>query len=235
MAPSNAARSDSWAAKASADEMQLKARKARRFEETEAALPLLKIASLPAQLLNVTNVLAHLGRRNPLARQVTKDDVVWMLDNVAFKPGRFNSWQAEFVTAVFERESKERLVDLVGVIARIIGLADEAQEFETLEERLLPFVWDLRPGRKLTAVHSDKRLALGPTGPNGIAGDVVKLPAGEPGALAKTHASVPQGVTGMLSSWTYFAEPEGWSVVSGMSLTCILRCVADPFCAEGLA
>ncbi|CAI4213338.1 unnamed protein product [Parascedosporium putredinis] len=185
MAPSNTARSDSWAAKASADEMQLKARKARHFEETEAALPLLKIASLPAQLLNVTNVLAYLGRRNPRA------------------PARV----------------KERLVDLVGVIARIIGLADEAQEFETLEERLLPFVWDLRPGRKLTAVHSDKRLALGPTGPNGIAGDVVKLPAGEAGALAKTHAAVPQGVTGMLSSWTYFAEPEGWSVVSDVDDT----------------
>ncbi|PKS10892.1 hypothetical protein jhhlp_002650 [Lomentospora prolificans] len=225
---SSAARSDSWAAKLSADEMQIKARKARKFEETEAALPILKITSLSTQLINVQGILAHLGNKNPLARQVTKDDVVWMLDNVAFKPGRFNSWQAEFVTAVFERESKERLVDLVGAIARIIGLADEAHEFATLEERLLPFVWDLRPGRRLAAAHGEKRLALGPTGPNGIASDLVKLPAGKPGALAKTNASVPQGVTGILSSWTYFAEPEGWSVISDVDDTIKVTLTNDP-------
>lgn len=214
---SSAARSDSWAAKLSADEMQAKARKVRRFDETEAALPVIKVqASLPAQLLNVPALFSHLGSRNPLARQVTYGDVVWMLDNVAFKPGLFSSWQAEFVTAVFEKESKEKLVDLVAVIARIIGLADEDHEFETLEERLLPFVWDLRPGRKLLAAHGDKQFILGPTGPNGIAGHLVKLPTGTPGALTRTKAVVSNGITGILSSWTYFSEPEGWSVVSGM-------------------
>src|SRR5690606_30225191 len=122
-------RSDTTAAKLSADEMQLKARKQRRFPETEASLPAFgpkKHLSLASQLLGAVELLSYLGSRNPLPRPVVPGDEVWVLDNVAFKPSKNSAWQAEFVVAVFEKESKDHLMDAVAIISRIIGLADEA-------------------------------------------------------------------------------------------------------------
>lgn len=209
--------------------MQLKTRKERRFNETEAILPsTLKKASLPSQLVNAVELLSFLGSRNPLPRPVVPGDEVWILDNVAFKGPRGSGWQTEFVMAVFEKEPKCHLMDAVGILAGIIGLADEAHERKTIEERLLPFVWDLRPGRKLTAVHGSKRVTLGPTGTDGVSSDVISLPSSEPGTISKTVASVPDGVTGILQSWTYFSEPEGWSIISDVDDTIKVTNTGDP-------
>jgi hypothetical protein len=200
-----------------AGSMQQKARKERKFHETEAALPRVRTEPESAlELLNVSTILSHLGSRNPMPKPIVAGDIVWLLDNVAFKPSRLGSWQAEFTIAVFENEPKCAVVDVVHVIARIIGLADESQEYRTIEERLMPFLWDLRRGRQVLAQMNDRQLKLGPTGPGGVSHDVMKVPKAEEGTIVKTDALVPKGVGGFLQSWTYFAEPEGWSVVSGL-------------------
>lgn len=212
-------RSDSWAANKSAvSDMQLRTRKKHGFDKTEALLPLIKPqVTLAMKAMDVVGLLSYLGKRNPLPRPVAPGDVVWMMDNVAYK-GPKGVWQAEFVAAVFEGEPKCVVVDVVQVIARILGLADDAQEHATIEERLLPFLWDLRVGRKFTAVQGDKNLALGPTDSMGISSDILRVPRSAAGSTATSTAKVPEGVTGELQSWTYFADPEGWSVISGMRL-----------------
>lgn len=215
-------RSDSWAAnKSSVNDMQLRTRKKRGFDKTEALLPLIKPhATLAMKAMDAVGLLSYLGRRNPLPRPVAPGDVVWMLDNVAHKSAK-NGWQAEFISAVFEKEAKCAVMDVVQAIARIIGLADDAEERATIEERLMPFLWDLRAGRRFTAVHGDKKVVLGPTDSGGIASDMVRLPRSSPGSIARTTGKVPEGVTGVLQSWTYFAGPEGWSVISGEYLYCV--------------
>ena len=216
-----------------ANNMQHKARKERKFDETEAVLPRVRAETALPIDLNVSSILSHLGSRNPMPKPIVPGDIVWMLDNVAFKPSRLGSWQAEFTVAVFENEPKCVVVDVVNVIARLVGLADESHEYRTIEERLMPFLWDLRRGRQVLAQQKDKNFKLGPTGPGGVAHDVIKVPAGEEGTIVKSDALVPKGVGGILQSWTYFAEPDGWSVVSGLSsrpffiypvLTTLLTC-----------
>ena len=209
-------RSDSWAAnKSSVNDMQLRTRKKKGFDKTEALLPLIKPhVTLAMKAMDVVGLLSYFGKRNPLPRPVASGDVVWMLDNVAHKSSK-NGWQAEYISAVFENDPKCTVMDVVQGIASIIGLADDAQERATIEERLMPFLWDLRVGRRFTAVHGDKRVVLGPTDSGGISSDIVRLPRSSPGSIARTTAKVPEGVTGVLQSWTYFAEPEGWSVISG--------------------
>lgn len=197
--------------------MQLRTRKQRGFDEAEAALPHIKPhVSLAMKAMDIVGLLSYLGRRNPLPRPVAPGDVVWMLDNVAFKPSEKSGWQTEFVAAVFEKEPKCTVVDVVQIIARVIGLADDAQENATIEERLMPFLWDLRAGRRFTVVHGDKKMVLGPSDSGGISSDMMRLPPSAPGSIPKTTANVPQGVTGILQSRTYFAEPEGWAVISGV-------------------
>lgn len=209
-------RSDSWAAnKSSINDMQLRTRKKKGFDKTEALMPLIKPhVTLAMKAMDVVGLLSYFGKRNPLPRNVASGDVVWMLDNVAHKTRK--GWQTEYISAVFEHDPKCVVMDVAQAIAGIIGLADDAQERATIEERLMPFLWDLRVGRRFTAEHGDRRIVLGPTDAMGIASDVVRLPRSSPGSYARTTAKVPQGVTGVLQSWTYFSEPEGWSVISGM-------------------
>jgi hypothetical protein len=202
-----------------ASTMQLRTRKAHRFDEIESSLPIPLLPNVQTSFLSASGLLSHLGSRNPFAKPVTDEDVVWLFDNTAFKPSRFGSWQAEFVTAVFEQEPKCAVVDIVATVARIIGLADNSAEMKTIEERLIPFLWDIRPGRHTRAITQKKEVKLGPTGPNGVSSDILKIPDAESGTLVKTSASVPSGTKGTLQMQTFYADPDGWAVVSGISST----------------
>ena len=197
--------------------MQLRTRREFGFDEVEASLPNPKLTQLP-QLLSATGVLSYLGSHNPLGKPVTGKDVVWLFDNTAFKPSRLGSWQAEFVAAVFEQEPKCTVADMVSGIAGKLGLADDAEQLKTIEERLMPFLWDIRPGRQIRAVQDQKEIKLGPTGPNGISSDIIRIPTSESGTLVKTSASTPSGTQGLLDAHTYFADPDGWAIISGVPL-----------------
>lgn len=68
---------------------------------------------------SLSGLFSRLGRLIPLSKPCTRDDIVWLLDNTAFQSAPGAAWHAEFVAAVFEREDKARLVDVVTGVARV--------------------------------------------------------------------------------------------------------------------
>jgi len=87
--------------------LQSRTRTERGFEETEAAL-LKDSAAKKLVPSKISDVLSYLGRRNPLPVAVTKTDIVWVMDNVAFRSPNTGGWEAEFVAAVFESKPAAR-------------------------------------------------------------------------------------------------------------------------------
>ncbi|KAJ0165881.1 Phosphatidate phosphatase APP1 [Colletotrichum tanaceti] len=219
---------DSKIATAYADEMQKRTRKERRFDEVEAQLPNPRVPVLQSALMTANGLLSHLGSYNPWGRPVTDDDIVWLLDNTAYKPSRLGSWQAEFVAAIFEKEPKCAVVDIVQAVAKKLGLADDAEELQTIEERILPFLWDVQPSRLLRVVHQKRELKLGPSATNGISTDTLKVPEQPSGTAVTSSAAVPRGATGLLEMQTYFAAPEGWAIISDIDDTIKLTQTSDP-------
>ncbi|KAK1253934.1 hypothetical protein MKX07_002011 [Trichoderma sp. CBMAI-0711] len=142
-------------------------------------------------------------------------------------------WQAEFIMAVFEGEPKCKVADIVAGLAGIIGLADDAEERKTIEERLLPFLWDIRAGRATTvSQHGGAQLKLGPSGLNGISTNVLKLVHDGEGATSDGHTKRAtldvEGVEGVLSMETHFAGPEGWGIISDIDDTIKITTTSDP-------
>jgi hypothetical protein len=205
--------------------MQMKTRKQRRFDETEAGLPSLSpntafnhLGPLTAKLRvpsKLSDLLSYLGPYNPRPQQITDSDAVWLFDNVAFRGPRGN-WEAEFVTAVLAQHPSCDVAEVVSQVAEKIGLSKNASETATIEQRLLPFLMDIRPGRLVNAAFgSGTNLKLGPGGRNGLSSDVKELPRGNAGDLVTTKAKVPSGANGLLEMKTMYTEPEGWAVISG--------------------
>lgn len=213
--------------------MQRRTRKQNNFDKVEAELPdPQKLAAASAHALagnltpgfttrfSLSGALGLLGRLNPFGgRAVTHGDAVWLLDNTAYRPGRFSSWEAEFVAAVFEEEPRSHLVDAVAGVARVLGIADDAEERKTIQERLIPFVWDVRIAKTVSVVQAGSRKAikLGPTGFNGISSNVMQIASHSKGALVDaTAGGLPSGIPGLLGMQTYYAGPSGWGIISGM-------------------
>lgn len=166
-------------------------------------------------------ILSKLGRRNPFNHPLNPNDVLWLFDSIAFRhPERDDAWHADFAFAVFKRQPRSRLKYTVGAISRLLGFADDPDALNTIEERLSSFIWDVRPSKRLKLVHQGVELKLGPTGSNGIGEDVVPVQGHSSGTVVTTTPVLPaKGVGGILKMKTFFAEPEGWAVISGMSVT----------------
>lgn len=201
-----------------ANDMQVRTRQHRNFDKVQGQL-VDPQNSTPYQL-SISGVLNNLSLWNPFAKAIVKGDIVWLFDNTAFKGAENEEWQAEFIMAVFENEAKCKVADIVAGIARAIGLADDAEERKTIEQRLMPFLWDIRTARTTTVAQGDLSLKLGPSGFNGIATNVCKLLHHGKGSSSsfttkKTMLDV-EGVEGVLSMQTHFALPEGWGIISGM-------------------
>lgn len=159
--------------------------------------------------------LSYLGSNNPFPLPIAADDVVWLMDNVAFR-GRGGQWEAEFVTAAFDQKPSGRVVDIVGDIASKVGLSKGSHEEKTIETRIAPFVMEILPGRQLKVDFSGStQLKLGPGGRNGISTDLKRVPTAGAGDVVRSTADVPMGVVGLLEMKTVYAEPEGWAVISG--------------------
>lgn len=198
--------------------MQLRTRKEKKFDEVEADLPGVTLQQTQRFSIDaLRSRLSGLSRFNPFSKAIARGDIVWLLDNTAFRPSRMGSWQAEFVTAVFEQEPKHKMVDLVAGIARTLGLADDAEEKRTIEERLGPFVWDIQVARAVVVMQagSRKQLKLGATGTGGCSSDVVKISGHSKGSFIKANAVVTGGVSGLLEMQTFYAGPDGWAIISG--------------------
>lgn len=204
-----------------AGDLQQRTRKEKNFDQVESKLPDPKSApfSMPdVPSFSIGGIVKKVGDWNPFGKAVSKDDTVWLLDNTAFRTSRIRSWQAEYVAAVFERDPKCKVADIVSGIAESIGLADDAKEKDTIEERILPFLWDIRMVRIVKVGIQGKELKLTPTNINGISTEVLKIPSADKGAIVKSSAKVPAGADGILEAQTFYAGPEGWGIISGKSM-----------------
>ncbi|KAI1187894.1 hypothetical protein F5B17DRAFT_297142 [Nemania serpens] len=215
-------------------EMQKRTRKECRFDETEQDLPgLFSTLSAAATEFSAKDklyaALSYLGLMNPVPRPVTADDTVWLLDNTAYRNKKTSVWEAEYVAAVFSQRSSLPLVYAVDAIADKIQLQERDQAYKTLEERIAPFVQDIKPGTQVKALHRGRSpIKLGPGGYNGISSQTKKLPDGSDGEVVPTTAHVPKGADGLLEMRTFYAEAEGWGVISDIDDTIKVTQTSDP-------
>ncbi|KAK1773587.1 hypothetical protein QBC45DRAFT_461135 [Copromyces sp. CBS 386.78] len=200
----------------------------RGFEPTETSLANLMKTQGLVQKFKVTHLLSYLGWLNPIPIGVSKNDAVWLFDNVAFR-GPNGTWQAEFVTAVFDARVSTKLVDIVGDIAEKVGLSKGDKQEKTIEQRITPFLMEVLPGRRVDIKFGESTaLRLGPGGRNGISSDLKKLPDSAAGTVVKSAAEVPSGAGGLLELNTFYTEPEGWAVISDVDDTIKITQTSDP-------
>ncbi|KAI1371755.1 hypothetical protein F4677DRAFT_456962 [Hypoxylon crocopeplum] len=214
-----------------ATDMQQRTRKERRFDETERDLP--DFSPFPPALTSTDkafNFLSYLGKKNPFPRSITDDDTVWLLDNTAYRNEKTGKWEAEFVSAAFSQSSSCAIIDVVSAVAGKIDLDEDDPNYPTIEERIRPFLQDIKPGAQVNVLQGGKTpLKLGPGGRNGISSDVKRLPDSKDGALlVPTFAEVPKGADGVLEMQTFHAEPEGWGVISDIDDTIKITQTSDP-------
>ena len=202
----------------SAHDMQLRTRKAKNFDEVEAKLP--GTTKKAHQESVISKVITEVGSLLHKGQPVGKGDVVWLLDNTAFQDPSSSSssgaaWRAEFVAAVFESDPHCKTADVVAGIAKQVGLADDAAEKKTIEQRIMPFLWGVEERKTVEVQARDRELKLRPTNVNGITSEVLDVSDGAQGSFATASATVPDGVGGVLNMQTYYAGPEGWGIISG--------------------
>lgn len=114
----------------SAHDMQLRTRKEHNFDEVEANLPDPEVSPLQSTIVSASGIINSIGDLNPLGKAVTDGDVVWLLDNTAFRHAHLGaSWHAEFVAAVFEESRIPKSVTLS-------------------QESLAPWAWRMMLSRK---------------------------------------------------------------------------------------
>jgi hypothetical protein len=186
------------------------------FGQTESSLASVSSnQSLSRKDHKLGHFLSYFGSSNPFPLPIAADDVVWLMDNVAFR-GRGGEWEAEFLTAAFDQKPSGRVVDIVGDIADKVGLSRGSQEEKEIEKRIGPFVMEILPGRQVKVkFNGSTPLKLGPGGRNGISSDVRRVSKARGGDVVRSTADVPMGVAGLLEMKTVYAEPEGWAVISG--------------------
>ncbi|KAI3329742.1 hypothetical protein F4824DRAFT_516602 [Ustulina deusta] len=215
-------------------EMQQRTREKRRFDETERDLPDFSaqnstIASALTTKDKLYAALAYLGKRNPLPRSITADDTIWLLDNTAYRNDETGLWEAEYVAAMFSQHSSCTIVDAVGAIADKIQLEERDPGYKTLEERIGPFVQDIKPGTQAKVLYRGKSLMkVGPSGHNGVSSEVKRLPGSHDGEIVPTFAHVPKGANGLLEMRTFYADAEGWGVISDIDDTIKITQTSDP-------
>ena len=205
-------------------EAERETRRAEGFENVECELS--RHIGSRSNIPFLDNLTSFLGKRNMLAHEADPaTDLVWLLDNTAYRPVRNSSpnlgaWEAEFVAAYFAKHSGKDVSEFVADIADKIGLGGEGENRSdaeaTIAKRLQPFVRSIRPARYVNVILPGGRLQkLGPGGRNAISSEIVGIKSNQAGGstieVAPAHpALVPYGP--MLA---HFAEPEGWAVVSG--------------------
>lgn len=172
------------------------------------------------------NVSSFFGHRNVLAKEVNPaNDVVWLLDNTAYRPVREDSnslqlWEAEFVVAYFTKDSGKDVSAWVAEIASRIGLReqgdDRAGAEATIAKRLIPFVNTIQPARFMHVRFPDsKTQKLGPGGRNAISSGIVgPLGKHNDGESLEITAAPPE-IAPHGSMLMHFAQPQGWTVISG--------------------
>jgi hypothetical protein len=199
--------------------MEYRTRRDRRFEEVESSLPNIKMTPAVDHRPSITTrLLSYLGPYNPAPHPITPNDEVWLFDNTAYRSAD-NKWQAEFVTAEFDQKTGKEVSSVVADVAEKVGLGNGDAAEATIKKRLMPFVQAELPARVVRVDFGGrKELKLGPGGRNGITSDTRGVVEFKNGEVITSIARVPRGATGILKMSTVFAEPEGWSLISGKNM-----------------
>ncbi|KAI1104813.1 hypothetical protein F4804DRAFT_341554 [Jackrogersella minutella] len=210
--------------------MQHRTREERQFDKTEQDLPNFSpFSSALTTTDKAFDLLSYLGNKNPFPRSITDEDTVWLLDNTAYRNEKTGGWEAEFISAALSQHSSCIVVDAVKAVAEKIDLDEKDPSCRTIEERIQPFIQDIKPATQVKALHRGSTpLKLGPGGRNGISSDIKALPSSGGGTLTPTIADVPKGANGVLEMKTFYAEPEGWSVISDIDDTIKVTQTSDP-------
>ena len=198
--------------------MEKKTRTHCKFHDFESTLPTIKKAPLAEDRPSLTtDILSNLGRYNPLPHNITAKDTVWLLDNTAYRNPKTNHWEAEFVAAVFDQNTGLEVSTVVADLAEKLGLGKGDAQEEIIRQRLMLFMQNILPGRKVQVTVAQKdQLTLGPGGRHAISSDIKALSVTfKGGDIVPSVANVPNGANGVLHMNTFFAEPEGWAVISG--------------------
>ena len=198
--------------------MEKKTRTHSNFHDFESALPAVKrVPAAEDRTSLASDLLSNLGRYNPLPHNITAKDTVWLLDNTAYRNPKTNKWEAEFVAAVFDQNTGLEVSTVVADLAEKLGLGKGDAQEEIIRQRLMLFMQDILPGRKVQVTFAEnQKLILGPGGRHAISSDIKPLPASfKGGEIVSSVANVPEGANGVLHMNTVFAEPEGWGVISG--------------------
>lgn len=120
------------------------------------------------------------------------------------------------MAAVFDKNSGVQVSTVVADVAEKLGIAKGDKQEDRIQERLMPFLQDILPGRVVKVDHTGKMdLKLGPGGRNGICSDIKRVPDARGGDVVGINAIVPRGANGILASRISYAEPEGWGIISG--------------------
>ncbi|KAI0444002.1 hypothetical protein F4803DRAFT_561208 [Xylaria telfairii] len=214
--------------------MQQRTRRECRFDETEQDLPdfsgkISTVAIEPTTKDKLYAALSYFGKKNPFSRPITSNDTVWLLDNTAYRNEKTGLWEAEYVAAMFSQHSSSTVIDAVGSIADKINLEERDPAYKTIEDRLGPFVQDIKPGTHVKALYRGKSpMKLGPSGHNGISSQIKRLPGDKDGSVVPTFARVPKGANGLLEMRTFYADTEGWGVISDIDDTIKVTQTSDP-------
>ena len=199
-------------------------RRAEGFSDVEEQLP--KHIGSRFNIPFVDNISSLFGKKNVLAQEVDpENDIVWLLDNTAYRPvGEHVSgtqpWEAEFVAAYFTKDSGKDVSVWVAEIADRIGLEekgdDRAKVEATIAERLIPFVNTIQPARFVNVkFHDGEVQKLGPGGHNAISSEIIGTMGEHKDGETLEITAVPPKAAPHGSMLMHFAEPHGWTVISG--------------------
>jgi hypothetical protein len=176
----------------------------------------------------VDNVSSYFGRANPLAVAAKPGkDSVWLFDNTAYRRVNAESqvedhWHAQYLAAFFNRDSGKDVSEWVADIADKVGLREmdipDDEGEQRIAERIRPFLDGIRPARYVDVVIKGKERTvhrLGPAGRSALAEQTIgPLRGFHEGQIITTHTTN-RGLTPHGPMQTFFAGPEGWTVISG--------------------
>ncbi|KAI9889013.1 MAG: hypothetical protein M1814_006071 [Vezdaea aestivalis] len=208
---------------------ELETRSTGNFSATERQLPMFPSRfSIPF----VDNITSYLGKRNPFSHPIDfATSTVWLLNNSAWRNGR--QWTAEFCVAYFRKDSGVALTSAVADVASTLGIAEsDTATRARMRKRLQPFVDSILPAKTVKAkVNGDgPLLKLGPSGRDGISEDIKAFAGGWKGGEQITNTLVlgaevdSQDIQGK----TYFAEPDGWMIISDIDDTIKTTLTSNP-------
>ncbi|KAF2673537.1 actin filament organization protein-like protein App1-like protein [Microthyrium microscopicum] len=194
-------------------------RRAGSFPEVEAEMPILRSRRRGSIIDKISSLL---GERNPWQKPINpREHTIWLFDNTAYRaPGATsskNEWQAEVVAAYFVKESGEDSSEAVAKISELIGLAPDDASRKKVALRLQPFLDCVLPAHTAQLEIDNQTFKLGPSSSEGITTDIIKF-----NSKAKAGSAIAPQLVGMapqVPMATYFAEPEGWAVISDVDDT----------------